>query len=148
VGSICGGHLNAIVASGEGAITVGAGGHALSLSRGMLAQLEAVQTTRDLLSLAVDSNGTAWAGSAQTRLLRRSRAAGNGQEAAPATAARGPHAGQPGSTGQGGEWVRMSAELGLSSSVVALWATPRMVRAICDDGAVIEGTVPDDHVDR
>ena len=33
----------------------------------------------------------------------------------------------------------MSGELGLQSSVVALWAAPRTVRAICDDGAVIEG---------
>jgi hypothetical protein len=35
----------------------------------------------------------------------------------------------------------MSGELGLQSSVVALWAAPRTVRAICDDGAVIEGIV-------
>jgi hypothetical protein len=35
----------------------------------------------------------------------------------------------------------MSGELGLQSSVVALWAAPRTVRAICDDGAVVEGVV-------
>ncbi len=120
LGSICGGHLRAIAALGDGAITVGAGGHALSLSSRLQAQLEAVQTTRDLLALAVDSRGVAWAGSAQARLLRRTA----------------------------GSWVRMSSELGLSSSIVALWAAPRNVRAICDDGAVIEGIVADDHVDR
>jgi hypothetical protein len=39
----------------------------------------------------------------------------------------------------------MSAELGLASTVIALWASPRAVRAICDDGAVIEGFVRDYH---
>jgi eukaryotic-like serine/threonine-protein kinase len=111
LGPICGGHLHAIGARLDGAITVGAGGHALSLSPRLEGRLEAVQTTRDLLSLAVDANGLAWAGSAQARVLRRT----------------------------GGRWVRMTAELGLSSSVVALWAATRMVRAICDDGAVLEG---------
>ncbi len=120
VGSICGGHLNAIAPLSEGAITIGAGGHALSLSPRLQPQLEAVQTTRDLLSLAVDPNGVAWAGSAQARLLRRSS----------------------------GSWVRMSAELGLSSAVIALSVAPRLVRAVCDDGAVIEGTISDDHIHR
>jgi len=120
VASVCGGHLHAITAMPDGgALTVGAGGHALSLSPRLQAQLEAVQTTRDLLALAVDGNGNgscAWAGSAQARLLRRTPTAGS-------------------------SWVRMSGELGLQSSVVALWVTPRAVRAICDDGAVVEGIV-------
>jgi hypothetical protein len=114
VGAICAGHLHAIAALPDGgAVTIGAGGHALSLSPKLAPQLEAVQTTRDLLSLAVDSHGVAWAGSAQARLLRRS----------------------------GGSWVRMSGELGLVSSVVALGVGPHAVRAVCDDGAVIEGAV-------
>jgi hypothetical protein len=114
VGAICGGHLNAIAALADGAaVTVGAGGHALSLSPRLEAQLEAVQTTRDLLALSVDPVGVAWAGSAQARVLRRTD----------------------------GSWVRMSGELGLPSSVIALWAAARIVRAICDDGAVIEGIV-------
>jgi len=113
VGSVCGGHLHAIAAAAEGgAFTVGAGGHALSLSPQLHAQLEAVQTTRDVLALAIDPGGVAWAGSAQARLLRRT----------------------------GGGWVRMTGELGLPSSVVALWAGYGTVRAICDDGAVLEGT--------
>ena len=113
VGEVCAGHLTAIAAVGDGAVTVGGGGHALSLSSRLHAQLEAVQTTRDLLALAVDPAGVAWAGSAQARILRRS----------------------------GGGWVRMSGELGLTSSVVALWAGLRRVRAVCDDGAVVEGTL-------
>jgi serine/threonine-protein kinase len=114
VGSICAGHLYAIGALPDGgALTVGAGGHALSMSARLEPQLEAVQTTRDLLALAIDRSGVAWAGSAQARLLRRA----------------------------GGTWLRMSGELGLSSSVVAVWAGPRNVRALCEDGAIVEGTV-------
>jgi serine/threonine-protein kinase len=114
VGAICAGHLLAIAPLPDGgAVTVGAGGHALSLTPRLAPQLEAVQTTRDLLSLAVDQSGVAWAGSAQARLLRRS----------------------------GGSWVRMSGELGLVSSVVALGVGPHSVKAVCDDGAVIEGAV-------
>jgi hypothetical protein len=113
-GSICAGHLLAIAPlPGGGAVTVGAGGHALSLSPTLAPQLEAVQTTRHLVSLSVDANGVAWAGSAQARVVRRA----------------------------GGSWVRMSGELGLASAVVTLAATPRSVRAVCDDGAVIEGAV-------
>ncbi len=114
VGSVCGGHLNAIAGLPDGgAATVGAGGHALSMTAKLQSQLEAVQTTRDLFALAVDPDGAAWAGSAQARLLRRNA----------------------------GSWVRMSGELSLPSSVVSLWVTPRLVRAICDDGALVEGVV-------
>lgn len=114
VGSVCGGHLHAIVSMPDGgALTVGAGGHALSLNTRLQAQLEAVQTTRDLVALGLDPGQVAWAGSAQARLLRRT----------------------------GGSWVRMSGELGLPSSVVTLWVSPRAVRAICDDGAIVEGSV-------
>ncbi|MEO7113756.1 MAG: hypothetical protein ABI183_25175, partial [Polyangiaceae bacterium] len=74
-------------------------------------QLEAVQTTRDLHSLAISEDGVVWAGAAQARILRRS--------------ADG--------------WTRMSGEFGIASSVLAIWASPRLVRAVCDDGAVIEG---------
>ncbi|MBS2011476.1 MAG: protein kinase [Deltaproteobacteria bacterium] len=112
VGSICGGHLACISAMPEGgAVTVGVGGHALSLSPKLEAQLEAVQTTRDLLSLATTDDGQAWAGSAQARLLRRSN----------------------------GSWVRMSGEIGVTSSMIAVSAHSRSVRAIGDDGAVVEG---------
>ena len=110
--SVCAGHLCAIAASRDGgAVTVGTGGHALSLSPKLEAQLEAVQTTRDLRTIAIDSTGVAWAGSDQARLLRRNA----------------------------GSWVRMSGELGLTSSVVALFAGIQVVRAVCDDGAIVEG---------
>ncbi len=112
LGSVCGGHLTAIDAVADGgAVTVGAGGHALYVNARLEAQLEAVQTTRDLLALTIGEDGAAWAGSAQARLLRRS----------------------------GTGWLRMSGEVGITPSIVSVWAGARLVRAICDDGAVIEG---------
>ncbi len=120
VGSICGGHLAAIAAlPNGGAVTVGVGGHALSLNAKLEAQLEAVQTTRDLLSLATTEDGQAWAGSAQARLMRRSMLP----------------------TQTSSAWVRMSGDIGLSSSMIAVWAAARSVRAIGDDGAVVEGRI-------
>jgi len=111
MGAICQGHLTAIEpVLGGGAVTVGAGGHALRLSPSLEASLEAVQTTRDLVSLTIGSDGTAWAGAAQARLVRRSPEA----------------------------WVRISGDVGITPSIVAIWATDRLVRAICDDAAVIE----------
>lgn len=118
VGAICGGHLLAITPTPDGgALTIGVGGHALSLSAKLDAQLEAVQTTRDLLAIGTCDDGQAWAGSAQARLLRRSTVAGASQ------------------------WVRMSGDIGVSSSMVAIHAGPRSVRAIGDDGTVVEGRI-------
>ncbi len=112
VGSVCGGHLLSIEAMEDGgAATVGVGGHALSVTPRLDAHLEAVQTTRDLLALTIAEDGAAWAGAAQARLLRRTN----------------------------GAWVRMSGDVGIAPAVVAVWAAARLVRAVCDDGAVIEG---------
>jgi hypothetical protein len=126
-GTICGGHLHAIARMPDGgAVTVGAGGHALSLTARLEAKLEAVQTTKDLISLAVTDDGQAWAGSTQARLLRRS----------------GQAAGQP-------SWIRMNkggAPEQLSSSMIAVALPSQLgagtaIRAIGDDGAVVEGRV-------
>jgi eukaryotic-like serine/threonine-protein kinase len=111
LGSICRGHLVAIEAVSEGgAVTVGGGGHALYISARLDAQLEAVQTTRDLAALSV-GGAAIWAGAAQARLLRR----------------------------ENGSWVRMTGDLGITSGIVAIWAGDPLVRAVCDDGAVLEG---------
>jgi serine/threonine protein kinase len=110
-GSICQGHLGSIAPLPDGgAVTVGAGGHALRLSPRLEPVLEAVQTTRDLTALTIASDGVAWAGAVQARLLRRSSDA----------------------------WVRIGGDVGIAPSIVALWASDRVVRAICDDAAVIE----------
>ena len=115
LGSICGGHLLALSALPDGgASTVGAGGYALYLTPRLEAKLEAVQTTKDLSSVTIGPEGTPWAGAAQARVLRRNE----------------------------GSWIRMTPELGLQSNVLSVWASERHVRAICDDGAVIEGVLP------
>ncbi len=114
VGTICGGHLHAISALADGgAVTVGVGGHALYVNARLEAQLEAVQTTRDLYALTVGDDGAAWAGSAQARLLRRTQSG----------------------------WLRMTGDVGITPNVVAVWASSRLVRAVCDDGAVLEGRI-------
>jgi serine/threonine-protein kinase len=66
------GHLLAIASRPDGgAFAVGTGGHALALSPNLQATLEPVQTTRDLVSVAVAKDGTAWAGATQRRVLQR-----------------------------------------------------------------------------
>jgi hypothetical protein len=113
--SICNGHLLALAAlSDGGAVTVGAGGYALYLTPRLEPKLEAVQTTKDLGCVTVGPDGTPWAGAGQARVLRRTESS----------------------------WVRMTPDMGIASNVLALWAGERVVRAICDDGSVIEGQLP------
>ena len=107
----CAGDLLAAATLPNGhVLTVGVGGHALHIGPHLETQLEAVQTTRDLVSVAVSDEGVAWAG-APARVLRRTV----------------------------DSWVRMSGELGLHSTVIAISARGSFVRAVCDDGAVLEG---------
>jgi serine/threonine protein kinase len=114
-GSLCTGDLLAIRATPDGgAFAVGTGGHAFSLTPSLDWHLEAVQTTADLMSVAVTEDGTGWAGAAKTRIVRRT----------------------------GDSWLRMSGELGVTSTLSAIWANARLVRAIGSDGAVIEGRLP------
>jgi serine/threonine-protein kinase len=116
VRTICSGHLTAIAPLPDGsAVTVGVGGHALSLSPALEHQLEAVQTTKDVLCVTTTDDGQAWAGSMQARLLRRS----------------------------GSTWLRMSGESQVTANVVSIVAAPLSVRAIGDDGSVVEGRVAD-----
>ena len=76
-----------------------------------------MQTTRDILSLMVTDDGIGWAGSAQARLLRRSNLSG------------------------AHSWVRMSGDIGVTSSMVSVCASARTIRGIGDDGAVVEGRI-------
>jgi len=111
IGAICSAKLNAIAAMPKGgALTVGAGGHALSLSSKLEPTLEAVQTTQEMFALWISEDGTAWGGSARARVLRRSNST----------------------------WNRVS-DLSQMHDVRAIWGTARFARAICDDGAVLEG---------
>jgi hypothetical protein len=65
--------------------------------------------------VTTSEDGQAWAGSAQARLVRRSTLNGNMS------------------------WIRMSGDIGVGSSMVSVAAGPRTVRAIGDDGTVVEG---------
>jgi hypothetical protein len=113
LGPVCGGHLHAIEAvPGGGAVTVGAGGHALSIAPDLTASLEVVQTTRDLLCLTLGPDGVPWAGAAQARILRRGPAG----------------------------WIRMNGDLG-TANVVAVRVSSGRVLTIGDDGTIIEGQV-------
>lgn len=114
VGALCEGHLGAIAPLPDGgAVTVGVKGHALSLSPNLEGHLEVVKTTRDLLSLTTTEEGIAFAGCADARILCRVDRT----------------------------WLRIDHNdaLNVTSNIIALSATNRMVRAIGDDGSVVEG---------
>jgi serine/threonine protein kinase len=118
------GHLYSIISAPEGgAYVVGSGGHALRVApppQGALpgtphsATLEAVQTTRDLKSLALDTAGQPWAVGGQARLMHR----------------------QSRQT----IWIRVPLDPMAQGSLIA--ASPREdgVTVLSDDGAVYEGT--------
>jgi serine/threonine protein kinase len=112
--NVCHGDLHAISALPDAtAVTVGAGGHALHVTHRRDGILEAVQTTRALLALSVSPEGSAWAGAANARLLRRSN----------------------------GSWLRMSGDLPSQGNVIALAAHEATVRAVLDDGVLVEGRI-------
>jgi serine/threonine-protein kinase len=108
------GHLLSIAARSDGgAFAVGSGGHALSISPNLQANLEAVQTTRDLLHVAVAPDGTAWASATDQRILRR----------------------------QGKTWVRipLGLELDEKLSILTLHPSFDSVIALTHDGRILEG---------
>lgn len=108
------GELYGVVANEDGALVVGAGAYAFSVSRSLHAQLEEVQTTADLVALA-GAGGVGWAGSASgARILRRSSST---------------------------IWTRLNGNLGTDAGVVALAATEREVRAVLADGTFVTGSL-------
>ena len=108
------GELNHIVPNGDGALVVGDGAYAFTVSRTLHVQLEEVQTTSDLVSLTA-FEGVGWAGSVRgARILRR--------------------------TPQG-VWTRLTGNLGTDGGVIALAASEREVRAVLDDGTLVTGTL-------
>ena len=124
------GHLYAAVSTPDGgAFAVGSGGHALAIAAppstphvAPPATLEAVQTTRDLLGVAVDPLGVAWAVGGQGRLLMR----------------------------RDGTWTRVPIEIGAANLIaIACRETPRALSGVdgprqrevitlAEDGAVVE----------
>jgi len=108
------GHLLAIAARPDGgAFAVGSGGHALALSAHLQATLEAVQTTRDLLCVAVAKDGSAWAGTMQRRILQR----------------------------RGTTWVRVPIDVDMDeqTSILAVQPLSDSVLVVTNDGQVLEG---------
>jgi serine/threonine-protein kinase len=109
------GHLLAIAARADGgAFVVGSGGHALSLSPNLQATLEPVQTTRDLVSVAVGKEGTAWAGATERRILQR----------------------------RATTWTRVHLDGGENDKTVILSVKPMLdlsVLVVASDGQILEG---------
>jgi hypothetical protein len=112
------GHLTAIAARGDGgALVVGTGGHALSVSPSLQVKLEAVQTTHDLGSVAIGADGAAWAGATERRLLKR----------------------------RGTTWERVRFDIELAEQTAILFAQPvgDMVLVVASDGQMLQGrTLP------
>ncbi len=112
VARICDAPLFALLPIGDGtAMTVGAGGFVFRVHPTLQAELEAIQTTRDLFSLAQGADGAAWCAGAEQRVLRR------------------------GASG----WSRMGSLPG-AARVRALHVGGSRVLAFADDGGVLEGT--------
>jgi serine/threonine-protein kinase len=108
------GHLLAIAARPDGgAFVVGSGGHALTLSANWQASLEAVQTTRDLTSVTVAPDGSAWASSTHRRILQR----------------------------RGTTWARvpLNVEMADATSILAVQPVFDSVVVVASDGQVLEG---------
>ena len=105
-----------IAAAGNAVYAVGTGGHALSIATTPTGrtEIEKVNTTQDLLGVAIAPDGAAWACSANARLLRRDVT----------------HA-----------WRRVPAELPVQTNLVRV--SPRLdsVMLVSEDAAVIEGTL-------
>jgi serine/threonine-protein kinase len=109
------GHLYALARCASGvAFAIGSGGHALRVeatpSGPCAAHLEAVQTTRDLRTVAVDASGGAWAAGDHARLLRR----------------------------QAGTWTRVALSLSLGGALILLAPRPEGLLMLAEDGTVAE----------
>jgi hypothetical protein len=111
--SVCTAPLNAIAPLSDGsAVVAGGAGFVFQVWPDGRHKLEAIQTTRDMLALAVDERGTAWTGGVATRLLRRTSAG----------------------------WTREGADIAHSGTILALAASSGRLVFACDDGLVVEGS--------
>jgi serine/threonine protein kinase len=110
----CPASLTALRAAPDGsAVVVGTGGFAFRVSPSLDAQLDAMQTTRDLFAVTAGPDGSLWCGGDAGRVLRRVPSG----------------------------WIRVGTQ-GADARVVALHASSQRVLAFCDDGSVFEGTAP------
>ncbi len=115
------GHLYAVAPTADGgAFAVGSGGHALRISPQATlvglpnlptVTLEAVQTTRDIVSVVLDDDGSAWAVGGQARLLHR----------------------------RSSVWVRIPLDPSIQGQLVAVRARRDGITVLGEDGIVLEG---------
>ena len=75
--------------------------------------LEVVQTTRDLMNLAVDTNGNAWAAGGQARLLRR----------------------------RNNVWTRIPLDAFAQGPLILVAPRADSITVLAEDGMVIEGRI-------
>ncbi len=124
------GHLYAIAPTADGgAFAVGSGGHALRISPQATlpglpdlptATLEAVQTTRDMVSVVLDDDGSAWAVGGQARLLHRRSTV----------------------------WMRIPLDPSIQGQLVAVRARRDGITVLGEDGIVLEGPGTGEPADR
>ena len=94
------------------AVTVGGGGHALYLPSVMTDTLEPVSTTKDLLTVALAPDGSAWAAGHGGRIVRRNH----------------------------GAWARMTPpEMTTYAPIIALHVGDGVSRFVCNDGSMSLG---------
>ena len=121
------GHLYAIAPTADGgAFAVGSGGHALRISPQATlpglpnlptVTLEAVQTTRDIVSVVLDDDGSAWAVGGQARLLHR----------------------------RSSVWMRIPLDPSIQGQLVAVRARRDGITVLGEDGLVLEGPGTSEH---
>jgi serine/threonine-protein kinase len=121
------GHLYAIAPTADGgAFAVGSGGHALRISPQATlpglpnlptVTLEAVQTTRDIVSVVLDDDGSAWAVGGQARLLHR----------------------------RSSVWMRIPLDPSIQGQLVAVRARRDGITVLGEDGIVLEGPGTSEH---
>jgi serine/threonine-protein kinase len=112
------GHLYAMATGRNGeAYAVGSGGHALTIAPALdptappVATLEGVQTTRDLVAVAVDPQGAAWSAGAAARLVQR----------------------------RDQLWTRIPLDPSVTGSLIAVLPRSDSIVVVAEDGSAYEG---------
>ena len=113
---VCPQPLFAITATGDGsAVAVGGGGFVFRVGPTLEARLDTVQTTKSLTAVTRGLDGALYCGGEDRRVLRR----------------------------EASGWVRTGATVGAAGAMVrALSAGNGGVTVFCDDGSILEGSVP------
>lgn len=106
------GELLAIAPLGAGAVVVGHDARALYVDESLGTSPEPTETESALSCVTTSNDGSAWAGSARGRILRRDTY---------------------------GRWERVTPSWGVEPPILAIWTRDARVRAIAADGSLISG---------